>query len=360
MSLSSRFVCAIFLLCLSLPPACAEGPPWKFRSKNERSSVRFGFLAQSQYESIEATPGTGKNLDNLFLRRLRFLAGGQLSEKFSYFIESDAPNLGKSGFDGRRTAEILLQDAYVSYAFRPEFHLDGGMILVPLSHNSTQSAASLLPIDYGPYSFLSSDPTHCKAGRDYGLQVRGYVKKHFEYRLGVFRGNTDHHDGFPYRYIFRFVYYPFDADTGFFYTGTTLGQKKILSIGTSFDRQDQYSANSVDLFLDLPVKRGNAVTVQAGLVRYDGGTTFPLLPPQNAWLLESSYYIKKIRLGPFIQLASRDLRKPGVADDHKMQGGIAFWLLQHRVNIKAAFARLFKTNAPTRNQFVLQTQFYYY
>ncbi len=347
------------LFCFYLQSGYAAGPPWKFAA-NEGTFVTFGFLAQPQYESLENTAGTGDYLNNIYLRRFRFIAGGKLTKKLSYFVESDAANLGKKGFDGKRTAEIFLQDAYVNYAFRPELQIDGGMILVPVSHNSAQSAATLLPVDYGPYSFLSSDPTHCKTGRDYGLQARGYIKKHFEYRVGMFRGHHADDATIPYRITARFVYYPFEADTGFFYTGTTLGQKKIVGIGASIDRQGNYSANSVDLFVDLPVRKGNAVTFQTDFIRYDGGTTFPTLPQQNAWLVESSYYIKKARLGPFIQFASRDFTKSGVADDQKMQGGVAVWLLKHKMNIKTGLARIFKTNSPTRTQFVLQTQFFYY
>jgi len=302
----------------------------------------------------------GKNQNNIFFRRFRFIAGGKITPKLSYFIESDSPNLGKKGADGKRISDIFLQDAYMNYAFRPEFQLDGGMLIVPVSHNSGQSAASLFTLDYSPYSFLASDPTRSKTGRDYGLQARGYVKKHFEYRAGVYRGNRDHDGDFPYRYTARFVYYPFEADTGFFYTGTTHGQKKIVALGASFDRQDNYSANSVDIFVDLPVGNGDAFTAQANFIRYDGSTTFTSLLQQNTWLLESSYYFKKGRFGPFVQFASRDFTKPGVADDQKMQGGIAFWPLKHRLNIKAGFARIFKTSAPARTQFVLQTQFFYY
>jgi hypothetical protein len=235
-------------------------------------------------------------------------------------VESDCANLGKKGADGKRISEIFLQDAYVNYAFRPEFQLDGGMLLVPVSHNSGQSAATLLPIDYGPYSFLASDPTHSKVGRDYGIQARGYIKKHFEYRLGVYRGNKDNDAAFPYRYLARFVWYPLEADTGFFYTGTTHGQKKIIGIGASFDRQANYSANAVDFSLDLPLKNGDVVTVQADFIRYDGGTTFRSLPEQNAFLLEGSYYIKKARLGPFVQFASRDYTNPNSFDDKKVPG----------------------------------------
>ncbi len=353
------FLCAgIFYLCC-MKPIYAAGPPWKFAANEGNTSVSFGFLAQPQFESLDNAAGT-EMANNLFFRRLRFLAGGKISSKLSYFIESDNPNLGKEGADGKRINDFFLQDAYVSYAFRPEFQLDGGMILVPLSHNTGQSAASLLTVDYGAYSFLASDPTRSKVGRDYGLQARGYINKHFEYRMGVYRGNRNHDGDFPYRYMARFVWYPLEADTGFFYTGTTHGQKKIIGIGASFDRQGDYSANSVDFFLDHPVNNGDALTLQADFIRYDGGASFTTLPKQNDWLLEGAYYFNKIKLGPFVQFASRDLSNPSSLDDRKIQGGVSCWIQKHKMNVKMGYGKLLKDNSPDRTQFVIQTQFFYY
>jgi hypothetical protein len=348
-----------FLISFSLQPVYGSGPPWKFSTNQGNTSITFGFLAQPQFESLENPSGEG-SLNNLFLRRFRLIAGGKITSKLSYFVESDAANLGKKAANGERTTEFYLQDAYVNYAFRPEFQLDGGMLLLPLSHNTGQSAATLLPVDYGPYSFLASDPTRSKVGRDYGLQARGYLKSHFEYRLGVYRGNRNHDGDFPYRYTARFVWYPLEADTGFFYTGTTHGQKKILGIGASYDGQGDYRTKSLDVFLDYPLPNGDAVTVQADFMRLDGGTSFKTLPKQNAWLLEGSYYNKKSRLGPFIQFASRDFTNPDSLDDMKVQGGIAYWILKHRLNIKAGFGRLLKDESPDRTQIVLQTQLFYY
>jgi hypothetical protein len=351
------FIGALFMCCL--PSVFGGGPPWKFSMDEGKTSVSFGFLAQPQFESLENTAGTD-HANSLFLRRFRFIAGGKIHSKLSYFIESDNANLGKKAANGQRTNDFYLQDAYASYAFRPEFQLDGGMLLVPVSHNSGQSAATLLPIDYGSYSFLASDPTHSKVGRDYGVQARGYIKKHLEYRLGVYRGDPDLDTDFPYRYAARIVWYPLDADTGFFYTGTTHGQKKIVGIGASFDRQGNYSANAVDLFVDLPIPNGDAVTFQTDFIRYDGGDSFKTLPKQNDWLLEGSYYFKKIKLGPFVQFASRDLSNPSSPDDKKVQGGLAYWIQKHRVNVKVGYGKLLKDNAPDRAQFIIQTQFFYY
>jgi hypothetical protein len=348
------------MLCVCcLQPLYAAGPPWKFTLFGDKTSVSFGFLAQPQFESLENAAGTDYD-SNLYFRRLRFIAGGKINSKISFFIESDNANLGKKQANGKRINEFYLQDAYVNYSFRPEFQLDGGMILVPISHNSGQSAATLLPIDYGAYSFLCSDPTHSKVGRDYGLQARGYIKKHFEYRFGVYRGNGNHDGEFPYRYTARFVWYPLEADTGFFYTGTTHGQKKIVAIGASFDRQGHYSANSFDLFIDHPVFNGDAVTFQADFIRYDGGTSFKTLPKQNDWLLEGSYYFKKARLGPFVQFASRDMDNPGSPDDKKVQGGVAVWIQKHRMNVKTGYGKLLKDNTRDRTQFIIQAQFFYY
>jgi hypothetical protein len=339
--------------------AYAAGPPWKFTLSEGETEASIGFLAQPQFETLQNNAGNDYT-NSLFIRRFRLVAGGRITSKLSFFIESESANLGKKKLDGRRTADIYLADAYVSYAFRPEFQLTGGMLLTPVSHNSGQSTVSLLPIDFGPYSFLASDPTHSKKGRDYGLEARGYIKKHFEYRFGLYRGNTDHDGAFPYRYLARFVWYPFEADTAFFYTGPTFGQKKIVGIGVSFDRQGNYSANSMDVFIDYPLKNGDAVTFQGDFIRYDGGTTFESLPKQNTWLLEGSYYIRKAKLGPFVQLASRDYVLPDSSDEMKLQGGVAYWILQHQMNIKAGLSRLLKTGSPDRSQFVIQAQFFYY
>lgn len=337
----------------------AAGPPWKFSANGGNTSVTFGFLAQPQFEALENAAATETD-SNIYFRRLRLMAGGKLTSKLSYFIESDAPNLGKELPDGTKNAEIFLQDAYVSYAFRPEFQLDGGMIIIPASHNSTQSAATLLPIDYGSYSFLASVPTRSKTGRDYGLQARGYIHKHFEYRVGMFRGNRNHEGDLPYRYVARVVWYPLEADTGFFYTGTTHGAKKIIAIGASFDRQGSYSSNGFDLFIDHPVANGDAVTIQGDYIRYDGGRSFTSLAKQDTWMLEGSYYFKKLKLSPYVQYSARDFDNAGSLDDGRIQGGIAYWIQKHRINIKAGYGKMLKDASPDRNQFVVQTQFFYY
>jgi hypothetical protein len=360
------------LLMTSCLMLCAAGAfaadhPWQITSADGDSSVAFGILAQPQAERIRTTTGVGESQD-LFLRRLRFIVGGKINNKLSFFIESDNPNLGKGTAAGTKVEErMYLQDAIFTYTFRPQIQIDAGMLLIALSHNSVQSAATLLPIDYGPYTFAASDATNSRVGRDYGIQARGYLfKQHFEYRAGVFQGSrattTTDHPGTrnDFRYTGRVVWYPFQPETGFFYTGTSLGTKKILAVGAAFDHQMKYNERSVDIFYDQPVHHGDGITLQGGYSYFDGGTTFPQLHREHIWLAEAGYYNKQTKLGPFMQLSNRLYSDPQTSDTKKYLGGIAYWPSGHRFNVKLGVGRSLGSTSAESWQLVLQGQAFVY
>jgi hypothetical protein len=362
MQMRMRLLPWVLSLLVTAPAALwGADHPWQIISKDGKSSFAVGFLAQGQAEWL-TNPKADNTTKNLFLRRMRMIAGGQINDKISFFIESDSPNLGKAQADGTKLAEkVFLQDVIITYKFRDEFQLDGGMLLVPLSHNGGQGATTLMPVDYGPYSFLASDPTDSRAGRDYGLQARGYVfNKHLEYRFGVFQGRRGTSASAPFRYSGRIVWYPFEAETGFFYSGTNLGTKKILALGATFDNQDHYRSQSVDCYYDQPLHQGDGLTVQADYTRYDGGTTFVQLPLQHAWLAEAGYYFHGPKLGPFMQLSGLRYSPNTGKDQSKYVGGLAWWPQGHRFNIKLGIGRMKIGADPRRLQVALQTQFYIY
>jgi hypothetical protein len=363
-SLMRKPILSSFILICSFlsAPAFAADHPFQITSAEGDSSVYFGFLAQGQVERVRTTSGTGNSQD-IFLRRFRFIASGQFNRKMSLFVDTDSPNLGKGTAAGTKTEDrIYVQDAILTYTFHPGFQIDAGMLLVPFSHNSVQSATSLLSVDYGPYSFLASDPTNSRVGRDYGIQARGYLfKKHFEYRAGIFQGSRSTVSSNPgttndFRYAGRLVWYPFEAETGYFYTGTTLGAKKIFAIGAGVDHQMKYSAGSFDIFYDRPIRHGDAITLQADYTRFDGGITFPQLPRENVWLVEAGYYNRQSKLGPFIQLSNRLFTDPKRSDLKKYTGGIAYWPNGHRFNIKFGAGRSLGTVSTEGWQVVLQGQ----
>ncbi len=353
------------ILVIAGRAAGAADHPWQVGSTDGNSVLYVGFLAQGQAEGIW-TPNGKANSKDLFLRRFRLMAGGRVNSKLSFFVETDSPNLGKGTSTGSKGEDrIFIQDAFFTYRFRQEFQVDAGMMLLALSHNYGQSAASLLAVDYGPYTFLASEPTGSRYGRDYGVQARGYLfRNHLEYRAGVFQGSraptgsSASGASNPFRTTGRVAWYPFEADTGFFYTGTFLGTKKVLSVGASFDHQMEYNSRSLDFFYDQPLGHGDGITLQADYTFLDGKTAFPQLPKEHVWFAEAGYYNRFTRLGPFLQLSNRLYTNPLLADTRKYLGGIAFWGSGHRLNLKLGVGRSLGSPSGDSWQVVLQGQAY--
>jgi hypothetical protein len=345
---------------IALAAAVPAQAQFEVASKDGKSSIKFGLLAQPQAEWIDTSTGDGTS-QNLFVRRLRILMGGKIGEKVSFFVETDSPNLGKADATGKKNADtIFMQDIIVTYTFSKAFMIDSGLLLTPNSHNSEQGATTLLPVDYAPYSFLASTPTGSRVGRDYGLQGRGYLASdHFEYRLGLFQGAREAGSQNAFRTIGRAVWYPFEAETGFFYTGTNFGKKKILAIGASYDQQNDYKAPAFDVYFDWPVGK-NAVTAQLDLINYDGGTFLTTLPDQDTVHFEGGFFFSAVKLEPFIQYNTRNYADATKADETYSQIGLAYWHSNHNFNVKLGYGTFEKDHAKDQTQIVLQAQLFFY
>jgi hypothetical protein len=322
-----------------------------------KSSLKLGIFGQFQAERLDNADAT-LTAQNLFVRRARLLVGGKLGEQFSVFFDTDSPNIGKAAADGRKNeGMIYVQDLIVTFAARPTWKFDGGLLLLPLAYHTGQASTTLLGVDYGPYAFAASSPTNCRVGRDYGLQTRGYLfHQHLELRGGVFQGVRGADATRPFRTFGRVVVYPLESQTDFFYTGTTHGKRKLLGFGASYDRQDDYSSAGGDVFFDHPLGGGNALTVQGDYWRVDGGGFLTDLARQDAWFAEAGFYIGAIKLQPFIQLNHRDFKSLALADEAFYQVGLAYWAQGDKFNIKLGVGRFEKDHAPDRVQAVAQFQ----
>ena len=359
-SFSHRPVAAILILLgfgtlLGFFPTPLQAQ-WQIKNDQGETVLKFGLLGQGWLQATELPGGQGWS-KNLYLRRLRLISGGTLHRQVTFFFDTDSPNLGKGEAGGKNTADIFIQDFFVTWSTGDQFKLDGGMILVPICYNCTQSAASLMSVDYGPHSFLTCVPTTTRVGRDYGLQARGYVfNQNLEYRAGVFQGYRDKDSTTPFRYTARVAYQPFAKQTGFFYSGTHLGTQKTLSLGASVDGQGDYRTYAMDLFYDQPVRGGDGITLQFDLLHHDGGTLLKSLPRQNVYLTELGYYLRKTRLGFFGQLSWRDFHSAATPDESKMQVGVSQYFSGHKLSLKVGYARLLKDDEAGRNEVVLQMQ----
>jgi hypothetical protein len=376
-----------------MPPATISEPslappsasPLKIEGK-EGTSIRLGVLLQPQFQAVNspssALSGYGYNL---YLRRARILLGGTIFDNVEFFVDTDYPNLflpSNTAAAGAATGEnfqkvspgMNIQDAFVTFkAIGDFFKVDAGYMLPPMAHNAVQGATTLYSWDYFGYSFTHGNAfgtSGSPVGRDVGLQVRGLVvDKHLEYRLGLFQGLRDNVTGtdVPARNFFRATgrlqINLLDAETGFFYAGSYLGAKRILSVGGSFDIQDKYKYFAGDVFVDMPLGPG-VVTGQVNVAHWDGGAFIPGLIKQTALMGEAGYAIADIRVSPIVRAEKRfgttgDTPATTIRDETRIGGGVAFWPYGHNTNVKAFYTHV-KTDGAARgyNQFNLQWQVY--
>ena len=328
---------------------------------NDEVNLRFGVLGQFQWERLEDVE-TDDATHNLFVRRVRLLFGGQVAKNVTFFIETDAPNLGKVLASGKNISPaVIVQDAYGEFKLHDAFALDVGLMFVPFSRNSIQSAATLLPIDYGAYTFSTSGPTQSTVGRDTGFQAKGYFfDNHLEYRLGAFQGARDAVSDRSLRYVGRVQYQLLEPEaTGFFYTGTYLGARRVVAIGAAFDTQDEYRAYDADVFVDHPIGPG-AISAQVAWHHIDGDTTFITLPRQHVVLFEAGYFLPELKLTPVFQFTNRAIADTDIGDEARWSIGVNYWWRGHNANIKAAYSRLESRRLSDQNGFTIQLQLFYY
>jgi hypothetical protein len=354
------------------PPPTAF-TPLKIESPN--ASIKLGLLAQPQFESVGSpNPALSGASNNFYLRRIRLLVGGSLFGKFEYFFDTDSPNLNKANAEGVKSAGLGVQDAFVTFkAYEDYFKIDAGYMLPPLAHNAVQSAATLYGWDYFANSFRHANAFNSEGdvGRDAGVQLRGLVAdNHLEYRVGIFQGLREpatmtevQAHNFP-RIAGRLQLNLLDPETGFFYAGTYLGTKRVLSFGASYDFQSSYHHWSVDGFLDLPLGPGG-LTAQVNVVKWNGGDFLAAgaLPNQTAFMAEAGYRFDAVQLSPILRYEYRNAaaQTAAVPDEARYGIGLAYWPFAHNVNVKAFYTRIQpKPDLHGYNQFNLQWQLYFF
>lgn len=366
--------------------AIPAAPPLQIESPV--GSIRLGLLLQPQFESLGSVSANGY-ANNLYLRRTRILAGGSLFGMIDYFVETDAPNLFKGATAVpamgaqplKGTSAMIIQDAFGTVKPMGDLlKVDVGYMLPPQSHNAIQGAGTLYGWDYFAYTFQNSNAFGAvvpPAGRDLGFELRGLVLGgHLEYRAGMFQGQRnpaiaavpatmtpgDQSARNFFRVAARVQVNFFDPEPGFFYAGTYLGAKKILSIGGSYDFQSDYKAFSFDGFLDMPLGPG-VVTGQVDYSHWDGGNYLPL-PKQWAIQGEAGYTFLGVKVAPIVRIEHLKIdATPPAANtvQNRYAGGIAYWCYGHNSNAKLFYTRIQEDGAlHGANQINLQWQVYFF
>jgi len=302
---------------------------------------------------------------DFFLRRARLMLWGSVTKEISYFIETDEPNLGKGGDFSVRS---FVQDAFLTYSFAPEFRIDAGLMLTPLSHHTLEGATSLNALDY------HGDMVKFPAGRvfrDAGIQFRGVaLQDHLHYRLMIGEGVRNGAVPVPAAPATRTVVNPggvprftahlrgniMGVEPDFFLKGIYFSKTPIISVGVGADFQPNsvikmngdyghYFAASGDAFVEYPFTEDDELIVKAnyfyyaqgavpGTSQFAGGasTLYGEVGFRHAWIEPLAFveYVKNN--GDENRLAAG-----AVESSFSPHVGVNFWIMKHNFNIKTDF-----------------------
>lgn len=336
------------------------------------TSIRFGVLAQLQYEAMgDFTDDPSRNVSqNLYLRRTMILISGNVLHDFEYFIDTDFADMFKAAGDEslKNGPGISVKDFFVTYKGLGEaFMIDGGQMLPPLSRNSLQGAPFLNGLDFFASTYVHAGVfgnSSNSFARDVGVQARGIVSDGLlEYRAGVFQGkrrtaDTDNvASSNAFRLAGRLQLNLLDPEKVYFLRGTWLGDKRLLSLAGSFDYQyaeaGSYHAYSLDALLDL-----DGVTAQAEYLYRDGGERVDL-PIQHAWIAEAGYRIPGLNLSPIARFERRQ-GPDDYVDETLIGGGLSLFAFGHNSNLKVFYIRGLRDEGPGYDQFKAQWQVFYF
>ena len=384
----------LFALVLSASlPALAQTPV--VVNLADVGTAKLGFLGQFQFQS-NTDPVLQGTSDNFVLRRARILTLGTVGDKVEWQLDAEDANLGKvnSNVNGQKNYNnLFFQNAVLTYAFSPAAHLDSGLLHIDPSHNGLTGAAHYYGNDASAYASLQNNPLgdasvsadtgSAPINREVGLSARGLLGSHFEYHLGLsngFRNSANDSNGTgvnapatlpavtpatsissnnSLRVTARAQYDLFDNEgAGYTTSGTYYGHKKIVSFGLGYDRQDVYRQTTGDVFVDLPVNGRDVITFEGNYWVYDGGAFLPGLLKQKDYSLQFGYNFGAIHLSPIIRLegkrqstpgesayntpvtAAKWTSTPGAFDEDRQTLGFAYWLNEHRSNLKVFYSNI--------------------
>ena len=333
--------------------------------ESEGVSARFGIQGQLWADwSQDATATVPGYTQNLYLRRARLMAGGEIGKDLTFFLQTDSPNLGKT--PKSPTAGFSLQDAFLEWKASTPLRIDGGLFLVPLSRNTMQSTVSYYTVDISPLTTINNSATQSAGLRDLGLGARGFFAKNkLQYRFGVFQGERDS-DGRNSLRTSGYVQYDFRAaETGYTFVGTALGKQKILAVDAGFDAQGSYHASSANVVIDQPVFGGDELAGQFQFFHYNGNQKFAAIREQNDWFVEGAYYTHTLRLQPFGKFEEQNFvaSADAVNNIRRLGGGLNCYIHGQNLKWTMQFTRALPPSASKlheSNEITMQLQVFYF
>jgi len=282
------------LLCLLSAAAYAVAVPLPTKD----ATLNLVVTIQPQFQLNENGAPTGSDAAwDLFVRRTRLQASGDIGTNWLYYFQVDNANFGKFGnFTGR----MIIQDAWVAYGpFGTKggtvLLLEGGLIFYPNNRFTITSSSNTPNIDNHPDLARGFTAAAYPATRSTGLQLRGWaLDKKIGFRGGIYEGvqppsnpptagqanvNPHHYPAFGGFVNFDLIG---SEEGGYLYQSVYFAKDPILSVSVAGTYQadalrtnkglaNQRSLNST-AFLDFPLSEQQELIAIVGGYLYGNGT----------------------------------------------------------------------------------------
>ena len=325
-------------------------------------NVFFRVGAQLQAWGDEQQDAVTKGyINQLYIRRARFLLTGQVAPNVTFFFQTDNPNAGKS--PKNLASGFILQDFWAEWKLNDYFALSGGEFLVPLSRIALTSTTSFITLDISPTATVFSGPTQSNGLRDTGFQAKGYVADgRLEYRAAIFQGIRANGGRAAFRRAAYLQYDFFEKERGYVYPGTNLGKRKILAVSAGYDGQSKYKAYSGSVCTSMPLPGGNEFAGVIQVNRYNGGTFITAIPNQRDDVVELGYYLSPLKIQPFAKVEDQKFNASAnkSKDQNRYGGGLNYYVSGQNLKFTGQVLHVKPKSGNSTNEFSVQMQVWYY
>lgn len=247
-------------------------------------SISVGFGMRASYASVEDGAADGTHSHDFNLDSARLFLGASLNKHIKGMLNTE--------WDGE---QIRVLDAAAQFAIAPELNIWAGRLLSP--SDRANMAGPYYSLGGGYWAGVASRYGYNGGifrGRDDGVVVWGNAAGgKLGYSAGAFEGRTfgigsltqnqakaaGIKTGDALMYAGRLQYDFWDAEAGYYGTGTYLGGKDILAIGVAgryqkdgvltVARHGNYASYSIDFLMEKKLSDAGAIGLEAAYYDYD-------------------------------------------------------------------------------------------
>lgn len=336
-------------------------------------SVSVGFGMRGSYTNLENGAPDGSHGNDFNLDSARIFLGASLNKNIKGMFNTE--------WDGDR---IRVLDAAAQFSISPELNVWAGRLLSP--SDRANMAGPYYSLGGGYWAGVASRYGYNGGifrGRDDGVVVWGNAADgKLGYSFGAFEGHTfgigsltdDQAKAAGIKasdklmYAGRLQYDFWDAEPGYYGTGTYLGSKDILAIGLAGRQQKDgvltaggigdYQSWNVDFLLEKRLGSAGAVSLEAAYYDYDTGDVI-LAEQGKAWSAGAGYIFPIARgsLQPYVRYQKFEA-DTGI-DTRQEDVGVNWIIDGYNAQLGAVYSRTKMTGAPDQSRFVVALQLQY-